>query len=36
MGNHTLAIEDFMRAIEIDKHYAKALFFVGVSRLKSR
>lgn len=36
MGNHQLAIEDFMRAIEIDKHYAKALFCVGISRLKSR
>mgnify|MGYP006113426859 CR=1 FL=1 len=36
MENHLLAIEDFKRAINLDKKYAKALFCRGISLLRSK
>jgi tetratricopeptide (TPR) repeat protein len=35
MGNHHFAIEDFQRAIEIDKSCILAYFYSGTSKLKS-
>jgi len=36
MGNHKLAIGDFLIAIAIDNKYAEALFCLGTSRLKCK
>jgi hypothetical protein len=30
-----MAIKDFQKAIEIDKEYVQAYFYIGVSKLKS-
>lgn len=36
MGNHSYAIYDFKKAIEIDNRYDTAFFLLGVSKLKSQ
>jgi tetratricopeptide (TPR) repeat protein len=34
MGNHSYAIQDFRKAIEIDPKYENAYFFSGSSKIK--
>jgi tetratricopeptide (TPR) repeat protein len=36
MGNHTFAINDFKKAIELDSMSSLAYFYIGTSKLKSR
>lgn len=35
MGNHTAAIRDFEKCIELDSTYAHAFYYIGLSRLRA-
>ena len=36
MGNHSYAIEDFRKAIELDPKFEMAFFYSGVSKIKQK